>query len=159
MFLKKLYSSWLFFIIIKYLILKQIETKKTTNHNILSYKNYALNLLNHKHNFFQNNRDNIKVKNRKCCKICIPRTFVVFDIIKIFGRISNKELIGHVISYNNKFIELEGNKNKKKKWELLFSTDYVNVAAFKKFLKITKFEWPLTVNSGQIKNQGPIDIP
>ncbi|GAB64444.1 hypothetical protein PCYB_011770 [Plasmodium cynomolgi strain B] len=85
--------------------------------------------------------------------------FLVFDIIKIFGRLSDQELLGHVISHNNDFIELS--KNPKKKWEKLFlpKNDSLNFEAFKNFLRQAPFEWPLTINSGQIRNQGSISIP
>ncbi|CAG9484884.1 conserved Plasmodium protein, unknown function [Plasmodium vivax] len=86
--------------------------------------------------------------------------FLVFDIIKIFGRLSDQELLGHVISHNNDFIKLSQNE-KRKKWEKLFlpNKDGVNFEAFKNFLRQAPFEWPLTINSGQIKNQGSISIP
>ncbi|SBT00006.1 conserved Plasmodium protein, unknown function, partial [Plasmodium malariae] len=76
----------------------------------------------------------------------------------IFGRISDKELLGHVIAHNNEFIELE-KKKKKKRWEYLFNNDCINFDVLKIFLKNNKFEWPLTINSGQIKDQGAINIP
>ncbi|SCD22365.1 conserved Plasmodium protein, unknown function [Plasmodium ovale] len=99
------------------------------------------------------------LKSRKRAKYCGKVTFLVFDIIKIFGRLSSKELLGHVISHNNDFVQLEKKKKKKKKWEILFHNDYINYDVLKTFLQNSIFEWPLTVNSGQIKNQGPIDIP
>lgn len=102
----------------------------------------------------QRERDNKRVQR-------LQSAYLVFDIIKIFGRLSNKELLGHVISHNNEFTDLESTKRKKKKnWEILFEKDSsITFEKFQVFLKNTKFEWPLTVNSGQIKNQGSIDIP
>ncbi|CAA9986172.1 conserved Plasmodium protein, unknown function [Plasmodium knowlesi strain H] len=87
--------------------------------------------------------------------------FLVFDIIKIFGRLSDQELLGHVISHNNDFIELNKNQKKKKKWQKLFlpKNHTLNFESFKNFLRQAEFEWPLTINTGQIKNQGSISIP
>ncbi|WBY59253.1 hypothetical protein Py17XNL_001205103 [Plasmodium yoelii yoelii] len=145
MFLKIVFFICYIVIFTNYFLLTSIETKKK---NIL--KKYNI-LNNNKIISSSLRKNNILIRRHKY-------GFLVFDIIKIFGRISNKELLGHVISHNNNFIENE-KKNCKKNWEILFQNDTINYDILKRFLEKTKFEWPLTVNSGQIKNEGPIDIP
>ncbi|EUT88795.1 hypothetical protein PFAG_01640 [Plasmodium falciparum Santa Lucia] len=119
-----------------------------------------LKIVNAKNNILSEHKKkkHPSVRNKRNLIHFNPRAFLVFDIIKIFGRLSDKELLGHVISHNNEFIELD-KKKKTKKWEILFNNDYINFDILKNFLLNNKFEWPLTVNSGQIKNQGSINIP
>ncbi|KJP89364.1 hypothetical protein AK88_01030 [Plasmodium fragile] len=97
--------------------------------------------------------------NRKNISLHIKKRLV--RLRRIFGRLSDQELLGHVISHNNDFIQISKNIPKKKKWEKLFlpKKDSINFEAFKNFLRQAEFEWPLTINSGQIKNQGSISIP
>ncbi|CRG98435.1 conserved Plasmodium protein, unknown function [Plasmodium relictum] len=157
MLLLKIFLHNFFFIFIQYIILIQTKNIKLKNY-AFHKKHFMLKILNEKSiSVYRRKKYLILKQKNKVRRECL-QAYLVFDIIKIFGRISDKELLGHVISHNNEFIELDKNK-KKKKWEILFDNNYINFNLLKKFLKNNKFEWPLTVNSGQIKNQGSINIP
>ncbi|CDO63576.1 conserved Plasmodium protein, unknown function [Plasmodium reichenowi] len=158
MILLKICLANFFCIFISYLLLTHIENKQLKNYVLK--KKFMLKIVNAKNNllFEHKKKKHPSVRNKRNLIHFNPRAFLVFDIIKIFGRLSDKELLGHVISHNNEFIELD-KKKKTKKWEILFNNDYINFDILKNFLLNNKFEWPLTVNSGQIKNQGSINIP
>ncbi|CRG98071.1 conserved Plasmodium protein, unknown function [Plasmodium gallinaceum] len=157
MLLMKIFLQNFFFIFIQHILLIQTENIKLKNY-AFNRKHFMLKILNEKNILIYHRKKYLNLKQKKKVKRVYSQAYLVFDIIKIFGRISDKELLGHVISHNNEFIELDKNK-KKKKWEILFDNNYINFDLLKKFLKNNKFEWPLTVNSGQIKNQGSINIP
>ncbi|SBT74738.1 conserved Plasmodium protein, unknown function [Plasmodium malariae] len=158
MFLRKLLFPSFFFTCVRYLfLLTQIENKKIKVYYPFNKGSYAIEILKRKNISVRQKKKYVTVKNKNT-KRHYQLAFLVFDIIKIFGRISDKELLGHVIAHNNEFIELE-KKKKKKRWEYLFNNDCINFDVLKIFLKNNKFEWPLTINSGQIKDQGAINIP
>ncbi|SCM23128.1 conserved Plasmodium protein, unknown function [Plasmodium chabaudi chabaudi] len=162
MFLKNVFFVCYIVIFTNYFLLTQIETKKKyilKKYSILNNnKIISRSLRKNKLCFIQKEKNNVLIRRHKYGGNHHKRAFLVFDIIKIFGRLSNKELLGHVISHNNDFIE-NNKKNCKKNWEILFQNDTINYDILKTFLEKSKFEWPLTVNSGQIKKEGPIDIP
>ncbi|GAW78942.1 hypothetical protein, conserved [Plasmodium gonderi] len=163
MFLNKLLFLILCFTLMSYVLLISSENRKLKNYYTLN-KN-CLNISprsNQRNSSLIIKKKFLTLKQGKYNSSSqIPWAFLVFDIIKIFGRLSDQELLGHVISHNNEFIELNKNKKKVKKWENLFlsSNNSINFEILKSFLNQTKFEWPLTINSGQIQNQGSISIP
>ncbi|EUD66635.1 hypothetical protein C922_02956 [Plasmodium inui San Antonio 1] len=152
----------LFFTLILRTLLVTSESKHTQNYYTLSRSSHSTTReTNRKSNSLHVKKRLIRLR-RGRLRVPPPRAsaFLVFDIIKIFGRLSDQELLGHVISHNNDFIQINKNKGKKK-WEKLFlpQNESLNFEAFKDFLRQAQFEWPLTINSGQIKNQGSISIP
>ncbi|ANQ05741.1 Uncharacterized protein PCOAH_00001070 [Plasmodium coatneyi] len=153
----------LFLTLMLHTLLITSESKHAQNCYTLNRSSHSTTLeTNRKSNSLYIKKRLLTLRRGRQQRVPAPRAsaFLVFDIVKIFGRLSDQELLGHVISHNNEFIELRKNRPPKK-WEKLFlpKNDSLNFEAFKNFLRQAEFEWPLTINSGQIKNQGSISIP
>jgi len=92
-------------------------------------------------------------------------SFVVLDIVKIFGRMADWQACGDAISCGaSEFVPLS-EVGKPKKWEQLFGggkgirANEMDEAHFKATLSKLPFSWPHTVNTGQMPDRGLVPVP
>ncbi|SIO73340.1 conserved Plasmodium protein, unknown function [Babesia microti strain RI] len=95
--------------------------------------------------------------------ICIRTpNYLVLDLIKIYGRLSQKSKIGHIIPLkNNDKLVSKLISPEKFYWELVFDKDdeELNFDQFTKRVGMKRFEWPVMINKNRRDNKQPFFIP